>query len=49
MKIGDTVRVENSFTEVYEGRIIEFRGGNTAINVEGIGIVNIKNCKLVTT
>jgi hypothetical protein len=44
MKIGDIVRVETSFTGIYEGKILEFRGGNTAVYVEGIGIVSIDHC-----
>jgi hypothetical protein len=47
LKIGDIVKVEISFSGVYEGKILEFRGGNTAVNVEGIGIVSIKQCELV--
>jgi hypothetical protein len=47
MKIGDTVRVERSHSGIYEGKIIEFRGGNTALFVEGIGIVSINQCKLI--
>jgi len=45
MEVADVVRVKTSLTGIYEGEILEFRGRNTLVRVNGI--VSIDECDLV--